>query len=152
MYFLGYTLKSTDIDGTVIFEPLDFIGRLAALIPPPRLNLTRVYEVFAPNSPYRASITPARRGSRWQACQAGAGTRPHSPRARSSDAMGATDQACVSSRRGDLPKCGGTVKVIASIEDPLIIELILRHLAGKDLHELWPESRAPPAQQATLFH
>jgi len=46
----------------VIFEPLDFIARLAALVPPPRQNLTRFHGVFAPNSPYRARITPAGRG------------------------------------------------------------------------------------------
>jgi len=43
---------------------------------------------------------------------------------------------------GSNPQCGGTVKVIASIEDLPIIERILRHLAGKDLSGLWPQSRA----------
>ena len=42
------------------------------------------------------------------------------------------------------PKCGGTVKIIASIEDPPVIERILAHLASKDLPGLWPQSRAPP--------
>ena len=51
----------------VIFEPLDFIARLAALIPRPRANLTRFHGVFAgapdrPNSKHRALVTPARRG------------------------------------------------------------------------------------------
>ena len=60
---IGYSLKTPYRDGTthVIFEPLDFIARLAALVPPPRLSLTRFHGVFAPNSPYRARITPARR-------------------------------------------------------------------------------------------
>jgi hypothetical protein len=30
----------------VIFEPLDFIARLAALVPKPRVNLTRLDTVF----------------------------------------------------------------------------------------------------------
>jgi len=48
-------------DGTthVIFEPLDFIARLVALVPRPRVNLTRYYGVFAPHSQYRALVTPA---------------------------------------------------------------------------------------------
>jgi hypothetical protein len=46
----------------VIFEPLDFIVRLAALVPKPRVNLTRFHGVFAPNSQHRARVTPARRG------------------------------------------------------------------------------------------
>jgi hypothetical protein len=46
----------------VIFEPLDFIARLAALVPKPRVNLTRFHGVFAPNSKHRAWVTPAKRG------------------------------------------------------------------------------------------
>jgi hypothetical protein len=46
-----YQLKTPYRDGTtgdwrshVIFEPLDFIARLAALVPKPRVNLTRFDE------------------------------------------------------------------------------------------------------------
>ena len=46
----------------VIFEPPDFMARLAALIPRPRANLTRFHGVFAPNSKHRALVTPAKRG------------------------------------------------------------------------------------------
>jgi hypothetical protein len=51
-------------DGTthVIFEPLDFIAKLAALVPKPRVNLTRFHGVFAPNSMHRVQVTPAKRG------------------------------------------------------------------------------------------
>jgi len=57
-------LKTPYRDGTthVIFEPLDFIARLAALVPKPRVNLTRFHGVFAPNSKHRARVTPAKRG------------------------------------------------------------------------------------------
>jgi hypothetical protein len=64
-----YSLKTPWNDGTthVIFEPLDFMARLAALVPKPRVNLTRFHGVFVgvphhPNSEYRALITPAQRG------------------------------------------------------------------------------------------
>jgi hypothetical protein len=61
---IRYQLKTPYRDGTthVIFEPLDFIARLAALVPRPRVNLTRFHGVFAPNSRHRALVTPARRG------------------------------------------------------------------------------------------
>ena len=61
-----YQLKTLCRDGTthVIFEPLDFIARLAALVPKPRVNLTRFHGVFAPNSQYRAAVTPAK--FQWQ--------------------------------------------------------------------------------------
>jgi len=60
-----YELKTPWRNGTthVIFEPLDFISRLVALIPKPRVNLTRFHGVFAPNSKHRAMVTPAKRGS-----------------------------------------------------------------------------------------
>ncbi len=59
-----YQLKTPYRDGTthVIFEPLDFIARLAALVPKPRVNLTRFHGVFAPNRKHRALVTPAKRG------------------------------------------------------------------------------------------
>jgi len=48
--------------------------------------------------------------------------------------------------------CGGPVKFIACIEDPLVIKKILAHLERKDAsHAAWrlPPCRAPP--QASLF-
>jgi hypothetical protein len=61
---IRYELKTPYKDGTthVIFEPLDFMARLAALVPKPRVNLTRFHGVFAPNSKHRTLVTPARRG------------------------------------------------------------------------------------------
>ena len=57
-----YALKSAYRDGTthVVFEPLDFMAKLAVLVPRPRTNLTRFYGVLAPNSRYRERITPTR--------------------------------------------------------------------------------------------
>ena len=57
-------LKTPYRDGTthVIFEAVDFIAKLVALIPKPRVILTRFHGVFAPNSKHRVWVTPARRG------------------------------------------------------------------------------------------
>ena len=59
-------IKTPYRDGTtdVVFEPLEFMARLAALVPTPRVNLTRYHGVFAPNHRLREQITPARRGRR----------------------------------------------------------------------------------------
>ena len=61
---IRYQLKTPYSDGTthVIFEPLDYIAKLAALVPKPRVNLTRFHGVFAPNSKHRVDVTPAKRG------------------------------------------------------------------------------------------
>ena len=47
---IRYELKTPYRNGTthVIFEPIDFIARLAALVPKPRVNLTRFHGVLTP--------------------------------------------------------------------------------------------------------
>ena len=57
-----YRYKNPFRDGSthVVLEPLDFIARLAALVPRPRLNLTRFHGVFAPNFKHRKHIVPQR--------------------------------------------------------------------------------------------
>ncbi|MBI2803258.1 MAG: transposase [Gammaproteobacteria bacterium] len=69
-----YRLKTPYRDGTTdgVFEPFDFIARLAALVPTPRVNpgsspgqaLTRYHGVFAPNHRRREQVTPAQRSRR----------------------------------------------------------------------------------------
>jgi hypothetical protein len=61
-----YELKTPYANGTthVIFEPLDFIARLVALVPRPKVNLTRYHGIFAPHSQYRALVKPAKGGSK----------------------------------------------------------------------------------------
>jgi hypothetical protein len=78
-----FTLKTPYRDGTtgdrrshVIFEPLDFIARLAALVPKPRVNLTRFHGVFVrggppPNSQHRVTITPSLRNNANKHCRKG---------------------------------------------------------------------------------
>jgi hypothetical protein len=50
-------LKTPYRDGTrhIVLEPLDFIARLAVLVPPPRRHLTPFHGVFAPHSKLRAA-------------------------------------------------------------------------------------------------
>ena len=43
----------------MIFEPVDLIGKLAALVPPPRFNLVRYHGVLAPSARWRRRIVPA---------------------------------------------------------------------------------------------
>ena len=54
-----YELNTPYRDGTthVIFDPLDFIARLTALVPKPRVNLTRYHGVFAPNNRFWQYVT-----------------------------------------------------------------------------------------------
>ena len=144
-----YQLKTPYRDGTthVIFGSLDFIARLAALVPKPRVNLTRFHGVFAPNSKHRAQVTPAKRGKR---------NKRHPNRGR--------EERTAAERRASMSwaqrlkrvfnidietcaACGGAVKVIACIEDPVVIKKILDHLQSEEETRepvAKPESRAPP--------
>lgn len=163
---IRYQLKTPYQDGTthVVFEPLDFIAKLAALIPKPRVNLTRYHGVFSPNSQHRAQITPAQRG-KGSKKKASATQESQSPIAK----RAAMNWARRLKRVFDIDietceRCQGHVKVIACIEDPEVIEKILMHLADKarqenssDVAQQMPETRGPPecfdevGQQIELF-
>lgn len=46
----------------LVIEPLDFLARMAAPVPPPSMHLTGYHGVFAPHSKRRAAVTPGHRG------------------------------------------------------------------------------------------
>jgi hypothetical protein len=142
-----YALKTPYRDGTthVIFEP-DFIARLAALVPKPRARLTRYHGVFAPASPARVQIVPSTRS----AASTERGEVSVSDRQRAMSwaqrlkRVFAIDiETC--------QQCGGHLRVIASIEAPVVIERILEHL-GRDAGSVDPAhpSRAPPERDTSL--
>src|SRR5207244_8139039 len=58
---LLYRLKRPWRDGTtaVIFEPQDFIAKLAVLVPAPRAHLTRYHGVLGPCAARRPLVIPA---------------------------------------------------------------------------------------------
>jgi hypothetical protein len=58
---LSYQLKKPWRNGAthVIFEPLEFLARLAVLVPAPRVHLTRFHGLLGPAAKWRASIVPA---------------------------------------------------------------------------------------------
>ena len=153
---IRYQLKTPYRDGTthIIFEPLDFIAKLAALVPKPRTNLTRFHGVFAPNSKFRVRVTPAKRGrGRRQRQPTGENWLDKTPAERHQSmtwmqrlkrVFNIDIETC--------ERCAGHVKIIACIEEPAVIERILAHLKGKEPSAelaMLPEGRAPP--QARLF-
>ncbi len=73
---LLYRLKRRWRDGTthVIYEPLELIERLAALVHPPRFNITRFYGIFAPAASLRPRVIPEAEASsppRYPGCHSG---------------------------------------------------------------------------------
>ena len=127
-----YTLKTPYSDGTtqVAFEPMDFIARLAALVPKPRVSLTRYHGVLAPNHRWRGLVTPAKRGKGVKRMSSD-DVRSHAER------HGAMTWAQRLKRVFNIDievcgRCGGSVKVIACIEDQDVIDTILAHLRDKE--------------------
>lgn len=121
------------------------MARLAALVPTPRVNLTRYHGVFAPNHRLREQVTPARSGRR----KAENANEPAPARH-----VSMTWAQCLKRVfKIDIltcEHCGGAVNVIASIEDPAVIKKILEHLdrRGEAATPVFrPFARAPPYQQ-----
>ena len=129
-----YELKTPYANGTthVLFEPLDFmyrmygmsrahgcagatIARLAALVPKPRVNLTRFHGVFAPHSKYRAWVIPAKRGTgkKDQAPDQAPDQTPAERRASMTWAKRLKRVFAIDVET--CGECGGAVKIIASI-------------------------------------
>ena len=145
---MRYELKTSYRDGTthVIFEPLDFIARLAALVPKPQVNLTRFHGVFAPNSKHRARVTPAKRGKGNKRKAPDEAQTPGERRASMSWAQRLKRVFNIDVER--CQACGGTARIIACITDPVVIEKILAHLEERTAPAdplQRPQSRAPPA-------
>ncbi len=135
-------LKTAWRDGTThqVMSPLEFMQRLAAPVPRPRLHLIRFHGVLAPNAELRALVVPQEPESPAQATQPAqceANCTHHRPVRLS--------WARLLKRVFDLdlehcPDCGGELKIIAAILEPPVIEKILTHLGL--------QARAPARGQA----
>lgn len=119
----------------MILEPLDFIARLAALVPRPRLNLTRFRGIFAPNFKHRNKIVPRRVRCRVDDDKPIA---PMSWAQRLKRVFAIDIEKC--------PDCGGTLRVIACIEEPWLIRKILAHVQRCEARANHPV-RGPPGDR-----
>ena len=135
-------LKTPWRDGTshLVMSPLEFMQRLAALVPRPRLHLIRFHGVLAPNAKLRAMVVP----------QGPDGSTETAPPAtceanRAYHRPVRLSWARLLKRVFELdlehcPNCGGELKIIAAILEQTVIEKILTHLGL--------QARAPPRSPA----
>ena len=109
--------------------------------------------VFAPNSKYRVRVTPAKRGKRKklnsidEADQTPAEKRASMTWAQRLKRVFNIDVETCS-------ECGGGVRIIASIEDPVVIRTILAHLDKKGTFSessMLPDCRASPGTPMGLL-
>ena len=129
----------------VVFEPLEFVAKLAALVPPPMFNLVRYHGVLSPAARWRSSIVPF-------ASEAADPLRHDGCSAAEKPARGEQSQPrCCHPRNytwAELMKrvwevdvlkcdrCGGRMKILAAIHSPDAVRGILECLGLP--------TRAPP--------
>tara|TARA_R110000764_G_scaffold32465_1_gene73547 strand:+ start:456 stop:1076 length:621 start_codon:yes stop_codon:yes gene_type:complete len=147
-------LKNPFRDGTthILFSPLDFLSKLAALVPKPRHNLVRYHGVFAANAKLRKQIVPKNDKRRKKVEDKGDNkTRKKTEQPAKRDELVAPLTWAQRLKRVfniDItlcPICGGTMRVIDDITDPDIIQKILDHLTGP------PRPQPPPIKPATAI-
>jgi hypothetical protein len=118
----------------VVMDPMTFLSRLAALIPPPRSHVLSYYGVLGAAAGRRDEIVPeppSRETERVpHPCQAGKpkkarSTRKRQRRARSPWATLLERVYLIDVLRCD---CGGRRRVLAMVRDPSSIERVLTHL------------------------
>jgi hypothetical protein len=125
-------LKAAWRDGTthLVFEPLEFLAKLAALAPRPEINLLVYHGVLAPHARWRARVVDYGRAASENVAlgpvsdsPGRAGVRgPRRPRnwtwaALMRRAFAIDVLACA--------RCGGRLRVIATVEDPVAVRQIL---------------------------
>ena len=124
---LIYKMKSRWRDGTthVSFSYLDFIARLVALIPPPRMNLIRYHGVFAPNYKKRKIVVPqSAQKQKDPETDILCDLKAKRERMRWSDMLKRTFEIDVTVCK----KCSGRVEQIAVIKDRVVAQAILDSL------------------------
>ncbi len=145
-------------DGTthVVFDPVEFLGRLAVLVPRPRVNLILYYGVLGARAAWRAAVVPRPRSGQNPAVSdpVGDGGLAAAARETARRQGRGVRWAELMRRTFDFdvlacPRCGGRLHLIALIEEAKVIGRILRHLGlPTDLPVARP-ARAPPLFAAT---
>jgi len=121
-------------------------------VPKPRVNLTRFHGVFAPNSKYRAKVTPARRRQRKK--YHSADIDQTSAEKRVSMTWAKRLKRVFNIEIETCSECGGDVRIIASVEDPAVIRTILAFLEKKGVNaadSLLPDCRASPGSSSAVL-
>ncbi|NOT30112.1 MAG: IS91 family transposase [Planctomycetes bacterium] len=139
-----YALRRHWKDGTsaVVFDPLDFIARLAALVPRPRTHLLTYHGVLAPAAEWRDWIVPGEASSaRREPSQslAAEALRPK-PRSTWAELLKRVFEIDVLT----CPWCGGKRKLIALLTDGKVVRRILEHLGLPTTAPTLAPARSPP--------
>jgi len=150
--YLG--LKRAWGDGTQAFqfEPVEFLARLAALVPQPRGHTTRFHGVFAPNARLRDAVVPEVAKSEPEDCGHGDGTRGQEGGDSGGSQAGRMSWARLLKKVFQIdvlecPRCGSGMQRIAFVTAAASIRKILRAVGlPADSPEI-----SPPKEAEDLF-
>jgi Putative transposase len=133
---IALELKRAWHDGTreLVFEPLEFLERLAAMTPRPETNLLICHGVLAPRAPWRGRVVVyGRRMPEPTASTAPLAADPDGTRVKTATPRAWNWAALIHRAFGiDVlvcAHCGGRLRLIATLHDPAVIRKILAHLA-----------------------
>ena len=126
-------LKTPWRDGTthLVMSPLEFMQRLAALVPRPRLHLIRFHGVLAPNAKLRSLVVPQGPEQEDQLTEAALadGENEHAQARPARIGWARLLKRVFDIDMQHCPNCGGgELKIIAAILERPVIEKILTHL------------------------
>lgn len=130
--------------------PMELMERLVALVPRPRVHLTRYHGVLGPHYKHRKQIIPKPPALKFVA-----------------DDQISVDPKQLELKKKNIPwarllarvfnidveicsKCGGKMKIIAAIEDPKVIRKILDHNGLPTKPPSLHPARGPPKRQNYL--
>ena len=154
-----YRFKKPWDDGTTAIKltPLEMMERLAALVPRPRVHLTRFHGVLGPHYKYRKFIVPKKKSelTLTTAAAAGAVHPADSDKPPASAKRIAWAQLLKRVFNIDISvcsRCRGKVKIIAAIEDPKVIKKILSHMGLPSSAPKLAPARGPPKSDQTELH
>ena len=127
---LKYTFRHPWRDGTaaIIIDPLDFLARLAALVPAPRRHLLRYYGTLAPNARVRSRIVSV--AARVKSAAASSACAPPDP-ASSRSARLTWPELMLRVFKIDVlecPRCQSRLRIIATVTTPSAVKAILECL------------------------
>lgn len=139
-----YSLKKPYSDGTthIVMQPLELLEKLAAIVPRPRVHLTRFHGVLAPHYKHRKQIVPRPPPVKEVNLDVVEPNKEPVSKARISWArllkrvFNIDVEVCEA--------CGGKTKIIAAIEDPKVIRKILDHLGFPTKPPAIAPARGPP--------
>ncbi len=136
--------------GVLVLTPLELLGKLAALVPPPRVHGVRYHGVFAPNAKWRARVVPSgvpAPAERANEVDSHAGRLPIVPwtplRPRRLD-WAALLQRVFKLDALECDRCGGRRRVLAFVTDRRVARAILARLGLPTDAPVMRPARAPP--------